>query len=98
MTKKAERIEDKKIAIQKYEKFLEQVKEKSDEFQKGDIADILARHKTLVNENYKLTNIIEIQEGKLEEIKNRVKKYEKEKGSEVLSLNNDIANLKGILE
>jgi hypothetical protein len=27
-----------------------------------------------------------------------VKKYEKEKGSEVLSLNNDIANLKTILE
>ena len=37
LTKKAERIELKKVAIQKYEKFLEQVKEKSDEFQKGDI-------------------------------------------------------------
>lgn len=59
MTQKAERIEEKKIAIQKYEKFLEQVKEKSDEFQKGDIADILARHKTLVHENLKLTKIIE---------------------------------------
>jgi hypothetical protein len=32
LTKKAERIELKKVAIQKYEKFLEQVKEKSDEF------------------------------------------------------------------
>lgn len=31
-------------------------------------------------------------------IKSRVKKYEKEKGSEVLSLNNDIANLKSVLE
>lgn len=98
LTKKAERIELKKVAIQKYEKFLEQVKEKSDEFQKGDITDILARHKTLVKENQKLTSIIESQDQKLETIKNRVKKYEKEKGSEVLSLNNDIANLKAILE
>lgn len=88
----------KKVAIQKYEKFLEQVKEKSDEFQKGDITDILARHKTLVKENQKLTSIIDGQDQKLETIKNRVKKYEKEKGSEVLSLNNDIANLKAILE
>jgi chromosome segregation ATPase len=45
-----------------------------------------------------LTNIIDVQDTKFEEIKNRVKKYEKEKGSEVLSLNNDIANLKAILE
>jgi hypothetical protein len=51
-----------------------------------------------VNENLKLKKFIEIQEERLENIKNSVKKYEKEKGSEVLSLNNDIANLKAILE
>ena len=51
-----------------------------------------------MKENQKLTSIIDGQDQKLETIKNRVKKYEKEKGSEVLSLNNDIANLKAILE
>jgi predicted RNase H-like nuclease (RuvC/YqgF family) len=74
------------------------VKEKSDEFQKGDITDILSRHKTLVNENQKLKMIIETQEERLETIKNNIKKYEKEKGSEVLSLNNEIAILKTELE
>jgi hypothetical protein len=55
LTKKAERIEMKQKAIMKYEHFLEKVQQGSDEFL--EIADILSRHKTLVDENRKLDTL-----------------------------------------
>jgi uncharacterized protein YwgA len=82
LTKKAERIEMKQKAIMKYEHFLEKVQQGSDEFL--EIADILSRHKTLVDENRKLDTLNQEQERRLEEMKQRVNKYTKEKGQEIL--------------
>ena len=64
-------------AIKKYEDFLDKVRGASEEF--GEITDILARHQTLVAENAKLTTLNNKQETRLEDMKNRVKKYEKDK-------------------
>lgn len=86
----------KQKAIMKYEHFLEKVQQGSDEFL--EIADILSRHKTLVDENRKLDTLNQEQERKLEEMKQRVNKYTKEKGQEILQLNNDISNKKTELE
>lgn len=80
----------------KYEHFLEKVQQRSDEFL--EIGDILSRHKTLVDENRKLDYLNQSQEQKLEEMKQRVNKYTKEKGQEILQLNNDISNKKTELE
>ena len=77
LEKQAQRIERKMTAIKKYEVFLDEVRASSDEF--SEITDILARHQTLVKENDKLTNLNKAQEDKLEVMKNRVKKYEKDK-------------------
>ena len=48
----------------------------------------------MVDENAKLKRTIDDQDAKLNEIKERVRKYEKEQEKNLLQLNNDISNLK----
>ena len=76
-----------------YEEYLIKVRENNlDEYQ--EIGDIISRYKTLKNSNNKLTKNLESLESKLEELKNDVTQYDKKTKTDIMSLNNDITNLK----
>ena len=76
-----------------YEEYLIKVRENNlDEYQ--EIGDIISRYKTLKNSNNKLTKNLESLESKLEELKNDVTQYDKKTKTDIMSLTNDITNLK----
>lgn len=76
-----------------YEDYLIKVRENNlDEYQ--EIQDILSRYWTLKSSNTKLTRNLGTLESKLEELKNEVTQYDKKTKTDIMSLNNDITNLK----
>ena len=75
-----------------YGKYLESVKEKNqDEY--SEIADILSRYNTLKQSNIKLEEAKKNLENDFDDMKNQVTEYEKSKKTEIMSLNNNVANL-----
>ena len=79
--------------MNKYEKYLLNVKAHNpDEY--VELADILSRYTTLKTSNMKLNQQSQALETELEQLKNTVTKYEKDMKTEIMSLNNDITNLK----
>ncbi len=92
LEEKSKRIELKVVAMKKYETYLEEVREcNPDEYQ--ELQDILARYKTLKSSNTKLSTTLQSLEKDLDELKNSVTQYEKDKKFEIMQLNNNIANL-----
>ena len=92
LEEKSKRIELKVLAMKKYEAYLDNVRDcNPDEYQ--ELQDILSRYKTLKSSNIKLsTNLSELEKN-LDDLKNNVTKYEKDMKTEIMQLNNDIANL-----
>lgn len=78
--------------MKKYEQYLDNVRDSHpDEYQ--ELQDILSRYKTLKSSNVKLSSNLTSLERELDDLKNNVMKYEKDMKTEIMSLNNDIANL-----
>lgn len=78
--------------MKKYEMYLENVRDSHpDEYQ--ELQDILSRYKTLKSSNVKLSQNLTLLERELDDLKNTVTKYEKDMNTDIMSLNNDIANL-----
>ena len=78
--------------MKKYEAYLESVRDRNpDEYQ--ELQDILSRYWTLKKSNNKLTENMKSLEKELEDLKNTVTKYEKDMNTEIMQLNNDIAQL-----
>ena len=78
--------------MRKYEAYLDRVKEENpDEYQ--ELADILARYKTLQTSNQNLSKNLNSLEKNLDGLKNALNKYEKEMKTDIMQLNNDIATL-----
>lgn len=73
----------------KYEKFLDRVRENSDEF--NEVSDIIHRYETLIKENKKMDQTHKDLEDKLKEIKDSTTNYIKQKSDEIMKLNNQIA-------
>lgn len=79
--------------MRKFEQYLERVKEKNpDEY--SDLAEILARHRTLEMSNNTLNDLQKKLEDELQELKDTSIAYEKEKTNEILHLDNRINELK----
>ena len=92
LQEKEKRIVKQKQAVQKYQKFLEEVQRlNSDEF--NEIGDILSRHTVLQNTSSDLLNKLRELEDKLNNKREEVNKYNTEMGASILTLNNDIAKL-----
>ena len=89
LEKKEYRIQLKKAALMKYEKFLDRVRENSDEF--NEVSDIIHRYETLIKENKKMDQTHKDLEDKLKEIKDSTTNYIKQKSDEIMKLNNQIA-------
>lgn len=78
--------------MKKYELYLENVKElHQDEYQ--ELSDILSRYETLHRSNIKLKDTMQRLEKELDDLKNLVSKYEKDMKTEIMQLNNEIAQL-----
>jgi predicted nucleic acid-binding Zn-ribbon protein len=78
--------------MKKYEAYLESVRDRNpDEYQ--ELQDILSRYETLKRSNTSLTQNMKRLEKDLEDLKNTVAKYEKDMNTEIMQLNNDIAQL-----
>ena len=78
--------------MKKYEAYLESVRDRNpDEYQ--ELQDILSRYETLKRSNTSLTQNMKRLEKELEDLKNTVAKYEKDMNTEIMQLNNDIAQL-----
>ena len=76
--------------MRKYEAYLESVKDYNpDEYQ--ELSDILSRYWTLKNSNIKLNSNLQILEKELDDLKNTVTKYEQGMKTDIMQLNNDIA-------
>ena len=90
LKKKAERINLKKEALNKYEQFLEDMKKHSDEF--PEVSDIIFRYDTLIKENANQEANYQKLDERLKTMKDNTTKYIKEKSTEKLRLNNDIGN------
>ncbi len=89
---KQTRINLKVKAMKKYEAYLESVRDRNpDEYQ--ELQDILSRYETLKRSNTSLTQNMKRLEKDLEDLKNTVAKYEKDMNTEIMQLNNDIAQL-----
>lgn len=92
LMEKQGRINLKVNAMKKYEEYLESVKERnSDEY--SELQDILARYKTLKDSNEKLNKKMAELERELDGLKNQVVKYEKDMKTDIMQLNNEIAQL-----
>eukprot|EP01022_Parablepharisma_sp_SALTPOND_P034912 TRINITY_DN934_c3_g1_i1.p4 TRINITY_DN934_c3_g1~~TRINITY_DN934_c3_g1_i1.p4 ORF type:complete len:323 (+),score=58.36 TRINITY_DN934_c3_g1_i1:849-1817(+) len=90
-------IEKKVNAMHKYEEFLEKVKSQySDEF--SEMTDILNRYETLKKTNKELVEENQYLQEDLDKVTNEASLYEKEKGNEILRMNNNIAELQKSLE
>ena len=89
---------DKRVtAMHKYEEFLEKVKNQySDEF--SEITDILNRYETLKRTNKELVEENQALQEELDKITGEAAIYEKEKGNEILGMNNSIAGLQKSLD
>lgn len=89
---------DKKVtAMHKYEEFLEKVKgQYSDEF--SEITDILNRYDTLKKTNKELVEENQALQEELDKITIEASIYEKERGNEILGMNNSIAELQKSLD
>lgn len=97
LQKKDERIELKKKALSKYKDYLEMVREQNpDDFEEVD--SIKSRYQTLVSENKKLDNTIEMLDNQLKTMKDNRIKYIKDKETGLVKLNNEISQKKTILE
>jgi hypothetical protein len=59
------------------------------------LSNILERYWTLKNANTSLIDTRDRLEKQLEDLKNQVSAYEKGMKTDIMSLNNDIANLQG---
>ena len=91
------RIDKKVTAMHKYEDFLEKVKSQySDEF--TEITDILNRYETLKKTNKELVEENQTLQEELDRITEEASIYEKEKGNEILGMNNSIATLQKSLD
>ena len=78
--------------MKKYELYLENVKElHQDEYQ--ELSDILSRYETLHRSNIKLKETMQRLEKELDDLKNLVSKYEIDMKTEIMQLNNEIAQL-----
>eukprot|EP00347_Sterkiella_histriomuscorum_P020865 403336168 len=92
LEEKSKRIESKALAMKKYEQYLDNVRDSNlDEYQ--ELQDILSRYKTLKSSNVKLSTTLGDLEKNLDDLKNSVSHYEKTMKTEIMTLNNDIANL-----
>jgi len=92
LQQKAERIQKKTDAMGEYGRYLESVKNNNqDEY--SEISDILSRYNTLKQSNIKLEESKRQLENRFDEMKNQTNEYEKIKKTEIMSLNNDVANL-----
>ena len=90
-------IERKEAAMKEYEEFLEKVKAQyPDEF--TEMTDILNRYDTLKRTNNNLVSENQKLQEELDSLTNDIAVYEKDKTNEVLSLNNEIAELQKELE
>lgn len=97
LNERANKLERDVNKMKKYEEFLERVRERNqDEFQ--DISDILSRYNTLRTSYNDLISKRQKFEEELQEIKAARDSYEKARKDEVLTLNNDIANLQKRIE
>jgi chromosome segregation ATPase len=89
---KKNRIDLKVKAMKKYETYLESVRDRNpDEYQ--ELNDILSRYQTLKRSNLTLTAKMQSLERELDDLKNAVTKYEKDMKTEIMQLNNEIAQL-----
>ena len=78
--------------MKKYEQYLDNVRDSHpDEYQ--ELQDILSRYKTLKSSNVKLTQNLIFLEKELDDLKETVTNYETDMKTDIMSLNNDIANL-----
>lgn len=78
--------------MRKYEAYLESVRDRNpDEYQ--ELNDILSRYQTLKRSNTNLTIKMQNLEKELDDLKNTVTKYEKDMKTEIMQLNNEIAQL-----
>lgn len=92
MQDKQARINLKVKAMKKYEAYLESVRDRNtDEY--SELNDILARYATLKKSNTKLNERMQQLESELEELKTTVANYEKDMKTQIMQLNNDIAQL-----
>ena len=92
LKQKETRIIKQKLAVEQYQKFLEDVREKnSDEYQ--EIGDILARYKVLMETQNSLKDKLENLDNDLKGKRDDVNKYEKDMETQIMTLNNDIAKL-----
>lgn len=90
-------IERKVSAMLKYEEFLDKVKTQySDEF--SEMTDILNRYDTLKRANKELVEQNQSLQEELDKLTEEVSIYEREKGNEILRMNNNIAELQKTLE
>lgn len=89
---KQTRINLKVKAMKKYEAYLESVRDRNtDEY--SELNDILSRYATLKKSNTKLNERMQQLETELEELKQTVANYEKDMKTQIMQLNNDIAQL-----
>ena len=83
--------------MRKYEEFLEKVRNSyPDEF--PELADILTRYKTLSSSNSKLKKEQKKIDKGVEDYRDRIADYEKQKVNQIMTLNNEIALLQKKLE
>ncbi|KAM6164005.1 coiled-coil domain-containing protein 42-like [Rhynchocyon petersi] len=87
---KHQRLSSKLQAYSIFNKYLEKVVENS-EFE--EIQEVIARYKTLVSMNHDLMHSVQDGQEKIEHAKARLAPYMKEKGDEILQLNNQLAQL-----
>ncbi|KAM6164800.1 coiled-coil domain-containing protein 42-like [Rhynchocyon petersi] len=87
---KHQRLSSKLQAYSIFNKYLEKVVENS-EFE--EIQEVIACYKTLVSMNHDLMQSVQDGQEKIEHAKARLAHYMKEKGDEILQLNNQLAQL-----
>lgn len=95
--KKDERVRAKQIALMKYKKYLEEIRERHPE-EFDEVKKITERHTVLISENNKLDCRIENLDNQLKDIKDNTTKYIKDKTTDLMKLNNEITLKKNELE
>ena len=90
LKQKADRIAKKRLAVQKYQDFLEDVRYKNSD-QYASIQAIVDRHDTLKDLYRQLFDDLTYKENKLKTMKTEFSKYENEQNTRTMQLNNTIA-------
>ena len=96
LTKKKEKMQKKLEKYSTFQRYLDKVLEVSEEFH--EIREITARYDTLIDTHRQLLSRENLNQDAIEEEKSKLKKFMEEKNNEILSYNNQLAQLQTELE